>query len=210
MAQQINLYSPIFLAPQRHFSARAMAQALGVFALALLLLCGWAAWGSHQLRRELDGELARGARERGELAAALAALPASGAALTALTQERARVQADLALRQRTLAELDRGLATPGRSHAALLRLVAQTVPASAWLTELSLADGRIELAGQTRAPEALRAWLERLAADPLTAALPVAALKVERSGEDLWRFSVAGAAPVRADPRADMRAEARP
>lgn len=200
MPQQINLYSPLFLTPQRHFSARAMAQALGVVAVALALLCAWAAWGSAALRHELAGVLGRDAQERERLAAALAAQPAaSGPAPTALAQELARVNADLAQRRRALDELERGLATPQSSHAARLRLVAQSLPPAAWLTELKLADGRIELAGMTRQPEVLRPWLERLAREPLTEGLPLAALKVERSGDDGWRFVIAGAAPTRTE-----------
>lgn len=198
MPQQINLYSPIFLAPQRHFSARAMAQALGVVALALALLCAWAAWGSLALRRELAGLAGRDAQERERLVAALAAQPAaSGPALTALAQDLARVNADLALRRRALDELERGLATPQSGHAARLRLVAQSLPPAAWLTGLTLADGRIELVGMTGRPEVLRPWLERLAQEPLTAGLPLSALKVERAGDEGWRFEIAGDAPGR-------------
>lgn len=201
MAQQINLYSPIFLAPQRHFSARAMAQALAAVAVALLLLCAWAAWGSAALRRELNGPVARDAQERERLVAALAARPASGAALTALNQEHAQVQAELTRRRRALEELEHGLATARSSHAARLRLVAQTLPPSAWLTELKLADGRIELVGMTQQPEALRPWLERLAREPLAAGLPLAALKVERAGPEGWRFVIVGASPERPEAR---------
>jgi hypothetical protein len=39
MAQQINLYTPILLKPQRHFSAQRMAGALGLLAGLLLLAC---------------------------------------------------------------------------------------------------------------------------------------------------------------------------
>lgn len=199
MAQQINLHSPIFLAPQRHFSARAMAQAMALVAVALLALCAWAAWGSFALKRELDGLVGRSTQERSRLVAALAAQPASGPALTALNQELAQVQGELARRRRAIEELEHGLTTPQSSHAARLRLVAQTLPPAAWLTELKLADGRIELVGMTQQPEVLRPWLERLAHEPLAAGLPLAALKVERTGPEGWRFSVIGAAPGQAE-----------
>ena len=41
MAQQINLYSPILLAPRRYFSALAMVQSLAVLAVGLLALSLW-------------------------------------------------------------------------------------------------------------------------------------------------------------------------
>ena len=199
MAQQINLYSPIFLAPQRHFSARAMVQALGVVGLALALLCAWVAVSGLALRRELEASVGRDTQERERLVAALAAQPASGPALVALNHELAKVQADLAQRRRALDELERGLATPQSSHAARLKLIAQSLPPAAWLTDVKLADGRIELAGLTRQPDVLRPWLERLAREPLTAGLPLSALKVERAGDDGWRFAIAGSAPERAE-----------
>ena len=43
MSQQINLYNPLFLKQEKHFSARTMAQALGIIALALAALYGYAA-----------------------------------------------------------------------------------------------------------------------------------------------------------------------
>jgi Tfp pilus assembly protein PilN len=198
MAQQINLYSPIFLAPRRHFSAHAMVQALAVLAVALAALCAWAWWGSAALQRELRSTGARNADERQRLVTALAAQPASGAAADVLGQELARVQADLAQRRRMLAELDRGRVVEGRSHAAMLRLVAQTVPASAWLTDARLVEGRLELTGMTLQPEALRPWLARLAGHPLTAGQQLAAVKIERStapGSDAWGFSIVSSTP---------------
>ena len=38
MSQQINLYNPLFLKREKHFSARTMVQALGIIALGLAAL----------------------------------------------------------------------------------------------------------------------------------------------------------------------------
>ena len=206
MAQQINLYSPIFLAPQRHFSALAMAQALGAVALALVALCAWAQWSSRSLRGELQGTLQAHRVEREQLQAALAERSNTGNGV-ALEQELARLRADIGRRHRVLDELSRGLAAPGRSHAAILRLVAETVPPPVWLTELKLVDGRLELAGLTLQPEALQPWLAQLSANPLTAGQQLAAVKVERGGAtgspaaaaaqlDAWSFAVVSARPA--------------
>lgn len=209
MAQQINLYSPIFLAPRRHFSAQAMAQALAVFALALGALCAWVQWGTVALQRELRGTTQMHADEQQRLLAALAARPAASAGGVALEQEQARLQQDIAQRRRTLAELARGRVVDGHSHAAMLKLVAQTLPPSAWLTELKLVDDRLELVGMTLQPEGLRPWLARLAGHPLTAGQQLAAVKIERGGAagspgaaaaglDAWSFSIVSSRPVAA------------
>ena len=80
----------------------------------------------------------------------------------------------------------------------VLRLLAQTLPASMWLTEVRLTEGRIELSGQTQQPEALRPWLDRLRTEPALAGQSLQALKVERSVvstgvAETWDFRVVNA-----------------
>jgi Tfp pilus assembly protein PilN len=191
MAQQINLYSPILLTPRRYFSALAMLQALAALALGLLLFAGWTTWSTRQLKAELATSSAAGDRQKQALAAALAARPVLPADPAALQQELAQARSRLAERRALLAELN---PPEGPGHAALLRLLAQTAPASLWLTEVKRSEGRIELAGVAQQPEALRPWLARLAADPLFEGTTLRAVKVERGGAeaeaDTWRFRV--------------------
>lgn len=202
MAQQINLYSPILMAPRRHFSAPAMAQALGLFALALVVLCAWVMTSAHTLRRELDSGVKAQAAERGRLTQALAARAPAANSVAALEQEAALLREALVQQRRQVDELTRGRITDGRSHAAMLELVARTVPASVWLTDVRLLEGRLELAGMTLQTEALRPWLSELARHPLTAGQRLAAVKLERStgagapaDTEAWTFSLVSSAP---------------
>jgi Tfp pilus assembly protein PilN len=206
MAQQINLYSPILMAPRRYFSAQTMAQALGLYALMLILLCGAAVIGSALLRRELAVTTQSQAAERDRLTQTLAVRAPQAATGPALEQELTQLQQALAQQRRQVDELSRGRIIEGRSHAAMLKLVAQTVPAPVWLTELRLLEGRLELTGMTLQPEALRPWLGELAGHPLTAGQRLAAVKVERStgsavpaSVEAWSFNVVSSAPP-ADP----------
>jgi Tfp pilus assembly protein PilN len=206
MAQQINLYSPILLAPRRHFSARAMVQALALFGALLVAASGWTIASTASLRREMQRGVQAQTAERERLVQAIAARPsASGAALE---QELAQLRQTVAQRQILLDELTRGRVFEGRSHAAVLRLVAQTVPPPVWLTELHASEGRLELVGLTLQPEALQSWLRRLAEDPLTAGQRLAAVKVERvpaqradgrvpAGVEAWSFQLVSGAPTR-------------
>ncbi len=202
MAQQINLYSPILMAPRRHFSALAMAQGLGLFALALVVLCAWAMASSHTLRRELGSGVKAQAAERDRLTQALAARTPAANSLATLEQEAALLREALAQQRRQVDELTRGRITDGRSHAAMLELVARTVPASVWLTDVRLLEGRLELAGMTLQTDALRPWLGELARHPLTAGQRLAAVKLERSNgagtpadTEAWTFSLVSSAP---------------
>jgi len=54
MAQQINLYNPIFLQKKKHFSAVTMLQALGLLLAGILAFYGYAVNESRTLARVAD------------------------------------------------------------------------------------------------------------------------------------------------------------
>jgi Tfp pilus assembly protein PilN len=193
MAQQINLYSPILLTPRRYFSALAMTQALAALLLGLLLMCGWSVQSTQALRDSVASATAADSQERQRLAAELARRPAAPRDSTALEQELVQARRQLAERQAVLAEIGHAPGGSAAARSALLRLLAQTLPASAWLTEVRLADGRVELLGQTLRPEELRPWLATLAQQPALAGQTLRAVKVERrdgSEPDAWAFHI--------------------
>jgi len=199
MTQQINLYSPILLAPRRHFSARAMLQSLALLMVALVGLSLWSVNQTQGLKRNLASATAAEQAEHQRLSAALAARPTTPVNTSALEQELAQAHKQLADKELLLAELAPAAAHAQDSRSALLRVLARTVPAPVWLTEVKLVDGRVELAGATQQPEALRPWLEQLAAQPALAGQSLQALRVERSdagasagrdGRELWTFRV--------------------
>ena len=201
MAQQINLFNPILLAPRRHFSALAMLQAMGLFCAVLAALCVWVVGSSGALRRELQSAELAQAGERERLSKTLAAPTAASG--PALEQELAAARLALGTRRALLDELTRGRPIEGRSHAALLRMVAQTVPASVWLTDIRVVEGRLELKGKTLQPEALRAWLGALAQQALTSDQRLAAMKLERDDAaaaagsvPTWTFQLVSQAPT--------------
>lgn len=202
MPQQINLYNPILLARKRYFSALAMGQALAVLLLGLAALGGWSVLATRQLRLDLASATAADAQEKQRLDAALARRPALPKDTTALEQQLAQAQQQLGERQRLLAELVPGIGAAAAQRSGTLQLLAQTVPSTVWLTEVRLADGRVELAGLTLEPEALRPWLAALSSQPALAGLALRTVKVERRepgdgasagasvGSEAWRFRV--------------------
>jgi Tfp pilus assembly protein PilN len=196
MAQQINLYSPILLAPKRYFSALAMVQALAVLAVGLVGLSLWSINHTQGLKRDLASTSAADSAEQQRLQVALAARPAAPTSLSALEQELAQARKHVAEREALLASIATPAPGSGISRSALLRLLAQTLPASAWLTEVRLEGGRVDIAGATLQPEALRPWLDRLSAHPALAGQTLEAVKVERrdanvgSGPESWAFRV--------------------
>lgn len=194
MAQQINFYTPILMTPKRYFSAFAMLQALLALALGLLAFAVWAEWSTDKLRRE--GAVAARAyqAEKQRLTQALAGRPVARDT-AALQLELTAARKALQDKQLMLDELAPAADAGGASRAELLHALAQTVPEPVWLTEVRLGEGRVEVAGMTLQPEALRPWLDRLAALPALEGLTLRAVKVERSvtsagSPDTWTFRV--------------------
>ena len=199
MAQQIILYSPILLAPRRYFSALAMLQALAVLGAGLAGLSLWSVSQTQGLKRDLASATAADSAEQQRLQGALAGRPAvshSAANVSALEQELTQARRQLADREALLASLSAPAPGSRISRSTLLRLLAQTLPSTSWLTEVKVEGGRVELAGATLQPETLRPWLERLSADPALAGQTLEAVKVERrdtnvgAGPESWSFRV--------------------
>jgi Tfp pilus assembly protein PilN len=196
MAQQINLYSPILLAPKRYFSALAMVQSLAVLAVGLVGLSLWSISHTQALKRDLASATAADNAEQQRLQVALAARPAAPTNVSALEQELVQARKQLAEREALLASIAAPAPGSGISRSTLLRLLAQTLPASSWLTEVKLDGGRVELAGATMQPETLRPWLDRLSSHPALAGQALEAVNVERRdvgappGRESWSFRV--------------------
>ncbi|MFT7724192.1 MAG: hypothetical protein QM788_15390 [Roseateles sp.] len=179
MPQQINLLTPLLLAPRQHFSARTLLQAGAALLLAGLVAALWLQQRDRRAEADHQALLARHAAERQALLAASAALPAPQD-VGALQQQLLALQAGNAERRALLQAL--GGDSAGRRHSDLLALVARSLPQAAWLSELRHAPGRVELAGGTLDTAVLRPWLAQLAAHPLLAGQQLSALHVERLG----------------------------
>lgn len=181
MPQQINLCNPIFLTQKRYFSASTMARALGVFVLLGGLLSVYWGWTLQVLSAGYQQSVASNQREIARLQAAIqtnraAAGPADAAAVKELETRKAELQQ----RELLLHELKRGLLREGYGHAARLQLLARSIPAQAWVTEVRADDLRLELSGYTLEPAALNGWVARLAESPLLEGQQLSVVKVER------------------------------
>ncbi len=182
MAQQINLLTPILLAPKRYFSALTLLQAAAL----LVVVGGAAALWLQQRDRQAEADhqalLAQYATQRQQLLVARASLPAPQDA-GAQQQQLQLLEAGNAQRHALLASLGAdGSRKAGQRHSDLLALIGRSLPESAWLSELRYAPGRVELIGGTLNTAVLRPWLGQIAAHPLLAGQELSALRVERLG----------------------------
>ncbi len=181
MAQQINLRTPILLAQKRYFAAETVAVSITVFALLGGLLCGYWVYSLNRSSAVLERLAASNMRERDSLQAAIQARVADKAPPdAALLQEMNGARQEVSQRDSLLQILSRGVSLPGRGHAARMRVVAQSIPAQVWVTELVTDEYRMEVRGFTLEPEALNQWVARLAEQPLLKGQALAAVKVER------------------------------
>ena len=200
MPQQINLFTPILLTRKRYFSSQAMAVALLVFLVLGGALCAYGVWSLNSSSEVLKRELTSRASERELLVNAIKAhnsgsLPSLDAVLT----EKKLLDAQLQQREAILEQLRRGLVPSGGGHAARMRLVAQSIPAAVWITEIVADDLQLEVRGFTAEPSTLNEWVARLGQSPLLKGQSLAAVKVERApgdGAKLWSFSLLSATSV--------------
>ena len=182
MPQQINLLTPILLAPKRYLSALTLLQATGLLVAAGLAVALWLQQRDRTAEREHQALLARYAAERQSLAVAQAALPPPVDAAT-VQQQLLPLEAGNAERRALLQVLGSENGDKhGRRHSDLLALIARSLPEPAWLSELRYAPGRLELVGGTLDTAVLRPWLTQVTAHPLLAGQQLSALRVERLG----------------------------
>jgi Tfp pilus assembly protein PilN len=199
MPQQVNLCLPILRQQEKRFAAQSLAQALAVV---LLVGGGLAAawiWNLNAAVASLQVTLASQSKELENLRATLERTNASAGPLESpLVQELRQRKLEMQQRQSVLEALSQGLFAPGQGHSARLRLVAQTIPSVAWLTQIKADDQLLELNGFTLEPAALNDWVSKLAASPLLQGQSLNTVKVEgiKPANTLVQAASGGAAPA--------------
>jgi Tfp pilus assembly protein PilN len=211
MPQQINLCTPLLLAPKRYFSAQTMAQALAVFLLVGGVLCATWVWNLNNTTRELQQLQSRQATELAALKAALLANAASAAPLSPALQSQVQdLRAQVQAQEKVLLALQQGRMVPGAAHSDRLALVSRSIPAPVWVTGVDADATHLEVAGFTLEPSALNEWVNRLSLSPLMQGLRLATVKVQSArqakaaadatampaGREAWSFTLVSAQPA--------------
>lgn len=197
MSQQINLCTPILLTQKRYFSAQTMAQALAVFVLLGGGLCAYWVWSLNTASEGFKKTLATQAQELESLQAAIKhGKLGTGPLEAALAQQLQGHKLDLQQRQSLMEALQRGLFRPGWGHAARLQLVARSIPAQVWVTDLKADDNQLALTGFTLEPAALNDWVAKLAASPLLEGQKLSTVKVEHASAAVLKTLAGTAVPV--------------
>lgn len=219
MPQQINLSSPLLLKEKHYFSARTMALALTFLVVVGGALCAGWVWNLQNASKGYNDTMAAQARELASLQAAIQSAKASAAppdpVLVQQAQERRRTAQQ---RGQLLQALREGMFRPGEGHSDRLQLLASSIPAPVWVTEVKADASRFELTGFTLEPSALNVWVDKLSLSPLMRGLKLATVKVEStalaqlkvpaaaastpaaSSRAVWAFNLVSAEPVAVAP----------
>ena len=181
MSQQINLYNPLFLKKEKHFSARTMAQALVVVAASITVV---AVFGSLQTRsaERLAGQY------RTQLAGTRAQLVKLGGADTparskALEAEIARLEGEIKARQATLQALTGGEFGNTAGFSEFLAALGRQALSGTWLTRIRVEDAGNSLFVEGRALRAdlVPAYLRGLSREPMMQGRRVTEMKLAAS-----------------------------
>ena len=217
MPQQINLFTPILLTQKRYFSAQTLVQALAALVFFGGVICAYWVWSLNSAGKALQKPLLEQSRELASLQLAIQQSKTLASAVPAQLAFKQELQArndELLEREKLLKELERGLFQPGWGHAARLQLVAKSIPAQAWVTELTADDSRLAVSGFTLEPAALNGWVDKLAASPLLKGQKLTNVKVENatasSAPAPAPASASASAPASASASASASAKSQP
>ncbi len=180
MAQQINLCLPILQKRKTSFTAQNLVLALLVLLVVGGALAGAWVWNLNRANDSLNTTLAAQSKELDALRVAverskLGDAPAQAAAAQTLAQRKAELQQ----RQKVLSALQEGLFQAGYGHSDRLKLVAQSIPAAVWVTQIKADDRLLDVTGYTVEPAALNDWVSKLAASALLKGQALSTVKVE-------------------------------
>lgn len=208
MPQQINLCTPLLLAPKRYFSAQTMVQALAVFVVLGGGLCAAWIWNLNRSTADMAQLRASQATELASLQSALLANAASAAPLSPELQAQVQsLRSQVQAQEKVLLALQEGRLVLGAAHSDRLALVSRSIPGPVWLTAVTADATRFEVTGYTLEPAALNEWVNRLAFSPLMQGLRLATVKVQSArlakataeatatpaGREAWSFTLVSA-----------------
>ncbi len=179
MSQQINLYNPLFLKQEKHFSARTMAQALGVIALGFAAVYAYALIQSRASERTAQQYREQVAGQRDQLVQLSAQLATQGQSKTLLA-DIARLDAEIKSSQATLDALATGELGNTAGFSDFLAAFGRQALPGVWLTGISIAESGSNVVVQGRAlrPELVPAYLRALNREPMMRGRRVTEMKL--------------------------------
>ena len=178
MAQQINLFNPVFLKQKRHFSAAAMAQAAGLIAIGVLAIYALQVRQTRSLER-VASETQRQLDER-KAQIAVFAKQTSADTSKALGADLEAAEARLVERRSLLDDVRTGVGGDARGYSRYLAALARANTSGVWLTgvEIGGKSGELVIKGRALESALVPAYIDALKRQPPFAGRRVGELKV--------------------------------
>ena len=163
MAQQINLFNPIFLQKKKHFSAVTMLQALGLLLAGILVFYGYATFETRNLTRVAD-DSRKQLQVQSEQVAKYTREFSPGGRSKALADELARTSAQLRQREELMALLHTGALGNTEGFARYLSALARQTMSGVWLTGFSIGgdEADLQLGGRVLRADLVPAYVRAL------------------------------------------------
>lgn len=168
MSQQINLFNPVFLRQEKHFSALAMAQGLGLIFLGLAGLTGYSYYREARLSADavaVSQRLKSAQAQLAELVERNKQQPKS----QALEEEVLLAEARLKIRRQALDIVQQGELSNTKGYSEYFRAFARQSTNGLWLTGFSIdaAGNDIEIDGRALQPELVPAYIRAIRREPV-------------------------------------------
>jgi hypothetical protein len=179
MSQQINLYNPIFLKQEKHFSARTIVQALGLIVAALGAFYVYALVQTRAAETATHEQRDRVAAQREQLVKLGPQLSPEGRS-RALEAEVARLEAEIKARESVLAALGAGELGNTAGFSEFLAALGRRAVPGVWLTGLNIGESGndMQLSGRALRPELVPAYLKALSDEPMMRGRRVTEMKL--------------------------------
>jgi len=163
VSQQINLFNPVFLQQQKHFSLVTMLQALGAIVLGSALIYGYAQYQVHQLELQSVETARRYADEQARLVRYAAAYSPQQASRL-LEREVKEAEAQVTAQQELINTLKSGAIGNTSGYSEYMRALARQVVPGLWLTGFTITGdaAQMTLSGGVTRPGLLPAYVRRL------------------------------------------------
>lgn len=197
MAQQINLFNPVFLKQKKYFSAVTMLQALGLLLGGVLAFYAYVLYGSRTLA-PLAAEAARQVAAQTVQVASLTREFSPQGRSRLLQEEISRANTRLKQRQELLGMLRTGGLGNTAGFARYLTALARQPVGGVWLTGFSISGDEIELAltGRVLQPDLVPAYIRALNREEVMRGRRVSELRLTaREERDTAGTAAPGASP---------------
>ncbi|MFJ7566545.1 PilN domain-containing protein [Herminiimonas sp. NPDC097707] len=185
MSQQINLFNPIFLKQEKHFSALTMVQVLGVILAAALLLTAYASYQLSALQNEQKSVTTQLQLAQNQLAKVTADYAPREKDMRLEARLR-RAEAQVKSLQQVSDVLRKGELGNTDGYADYLRAFAHQIIDGVWLTGFTIqgAGSAISLQGGALRPESVPAYLTRLKSEPIMQGASFSTLEMQLPKSD--------------------------